>query len=938
MSNGPSEEHKALKTRYVTSAVIFLAVAALYLSGALRFVDNKLLEAQFAVFGRDATRDLVIVAIDAESLEELGTWPWPRDYHARVLETLLDAGADRIAYDVDFSSASNADGDSRFARALARAGSRVILPVFKQYRQGNAGEDAGESRIILTEPLPAFRDKVSLASVSLRPDADGVVRRVNIEEPWKGGTIPFLAANLAGIENHAGGTYHIDFGISPKTIDQISYADVLAKRFDPGRVAGKRVIVGATAVQLGDNLSTPRWGILPGVRVMGLIYQSLVQDRLLQRLNPVFVLAVAGLLIFVLGPVYAGWNWRKSLALLVLIWVAVTAAAMAAHHEKLIVDTSAILLATALCFVSGIISRSNWMTLRIRHQGVEIRHKETMMNGVVHNSFDAILILDENGGILEANPAAGQMLGENAEALAGRPIGTVIPDATGLISRQGSGAAPTGDAGRHEMVAQRADGSQFPVEIAMREMSTDHGRWQIAFVHDITDRKAHQEALEHQALHDALTGLPNRTYLYKRLDDTIRRAARRGEHFALLILDLDRFKEINDTLGHHIGDLVLRKIARRLKTPLCSADMIARLGGDEFAVLLTSVAGEASVTQLAGRLEKALEAPVQCKGLTLDVGASIGAAIFPDHGTDATELVQKADVAMYVAKNAGLPLAFYDADQDQNSVRHLTLTGELKRAIEGEQLELHYQPKISVETNRVIGAEALARWHHAEHGYIPAEEFITLAEQTGLIQNLTEWALRTAIEQSARWRAAGMDLMVSVNLSAKNLQDDDLPRFIEDLLGEYGVEPQRLVLEITESAIMADSDRSKAVIDRLAEKGMKLSIDDFGTGYSSLAYLKDLPVHELKIDKSFVMDMVNDESDQVIVKSTIQLAHNLGLTVVAEGVESGEALALLAEMGTDVGQGYFISKPLSIGDFDDWFHTWQAAAEGPRLAVVASGY
>ncbi|MCH7693069.1 MAG: EAL domain-containing protein [Proteobacteria bacterium] len=934
MPKGP----KTPITRYVAAAVIFLAVAALYLSGALRFVDNKLLEAQFAVFGRDATPDLVIVAIDAESLEELGTWPWPREYHARVLEALLDAGADRIAFDVDFSSASNADADSRFARALTGAGSRVILPVFKQYRQGNAGEDAGEPGIILTEPLAAFRDKAALASVSLRPDADGVVRRVDIQQPWKDGTIPFLAAKLAGIENHAGGTYHIDFGISPNTIPQISYADVLAKRFDPGRVAGKRVIVGATAVQLGDNLSAPRWGIIPGVRVMGLIYQSLVQDRLLQRLNPLFVLAVAGLLIFVLGPVYAGWNWRKSLALLVLTWAAVTAAAMAAHHEKLILDTSAILLATTLCFVSGIISQSNWMTLRIRHQGAQIRDKDAMMKGVVRTSFDGILILDETGVILDANPAAGKLFGEDADKLAGRPIGTLIPDASGLIRRPGAGAAPMARARRHETVARRTDESTFPVEIAMREMSTDNGRWQIAFVRDITDRKAHQEALEHQALHDALTGLPNRTYLAKRLDDTIRRAARTGEHFALLILDLDRFKEINDTLGHHIGDLVLRQIATRLKTPLRRSDMIARLGGDEFAILLSPVYADGSVTKLAGRLQKALEAPMQCKGMTLDVGASIGVAIFPDDGTDATELVQKADIAMYVAKNAGLPLAFYDSDQDQNSVRHLTLTGELKRAIEGEQLELHYQPKISVETNQVIGVEALARWHHPEHGYIPAEEFITLAEQTGLIQNLTEWALRTSIGQSARWRAAGMDLSVSVNLSAKILQDDDLPRFIEDLLGEYGVEPERLVLEITESAIMADSGRSKAVIDRLAEKGMKLSIDDFGTGYSSLAYLKDLPVHELKIDKSFVMDMVNDESDQVIVKSTIQLAHNLGLTVVAEGVETKEALALLADMDADVAQGYFISKALPIGDFDDWLHTWRAAAEGPRLAVVAGGY
>ena len=609
---------------------------------------------------------------------------------------------------------------------------------------------------------------------------------------------------------------------------------------------------------------------------------------------------------------------------------------------------AAIVTATALCLVYTLVrrvrraGRNPW---RRRRQDDTVRHRQTMMNGAVDHSSDGILLLDEIGVIVDANPAAKQMLDagaqdDGAQTLVGRHIGSLIPDATALMARPDSGAAPVPGIRRREMVAHRMDGAAFPVEITMRELVNDGGSWQIAYVRDITDRKAHHDALEHQALHDALTGLPNRTLLYDRMHDCSCRARRTGDRFALLVVDLNRFKEINDTLGHHIGDLVLQQIALRLTRLLRSSDMIARLGGDEFAILLSPVLDKGAVTNLSERLKRALDAPLLCKGLTLDVNASVGAAIFPDDGTDMTELIQKADVAMYVAKNAGLPLAFYDEDQDHHSARRSTLvglTGELGRAIEREELELHYQPKISIPTNQVIGVESLVRWRHPEHGFVPADEFVAVAEHSGLIHNLTKWALRSAIEQCARWRAAGIDLTVSANLSAKTLQDNDLPQLIGDLLDGFGVEPGRLIMEFTEDAIMADTERCKANIVRLAEYGLKISIDDFGTGYSSLACLKALPVHELKIDTSFVRDMVDDEDHQAIVKSTIDLAHNLGLTACAEGVESAETLELLAAMGCDAAQGYFIGKPLPVPDFADWLRAWQAPKEAPRLVSVAGG-
>lgn len=604
-----------------------------------------------------------------------------------------------------------------------------------------------------------------------------------------------------------------------------------------------------------------------------------------------------------------------------------------------------ILTATALCLVYALFHRAGRKPSPLRRQGDTVGHRQTMRNGAVDNSSDGILLLDEIGVILDANPAAKQMLGASAEddgaqTLVGRHIGSLIPDATALMARPDSGAAPAPGIRRRELVAHRMDESAFPVEITMRELVNDGGAWQIAYVRDITDRKARHDALEHQALHDALTGLPNRKLLYDRMHDCSRRARRTGDRFALLVVDLNRFKEINDTLGHHVGDLVLQQIARRLTKLLRASDMIARLGGDEFAILLSPVLDRFAVTNLSERLKKALDAPLLCKGLTLDVNASVGAAIFPDDGTDMTELIQKADVAMYVAKNAGVPMAFYDEDQDHHSVRHLTLvslTGGLGRAIEREELELHYQPKISVPTNQVIGVESLVRWRHPVYGFVPADEFVAVAEHTGLIHDLTEWALRSAIEQCARWRAAGIDLTMSANLSAKSLQDNDLPQLIENLVDGYGVEPEHLIMEFTEDAITVDTERCKTNIVRLAEFGLKISIDDFGTGYSSLACLQALPVHELKIDTSFVRDMLDNKDHQTIVRSTIDLAHNLGLTASAEGVESVETLALLAAMGCDTAQGYFIGRPLPVPDFEAWLRAWQAPKEAPRPVAVAAG-
>jgi len=435
----------------------------------------------------------------------------------------------------------------------------------------------------------------------------------------------------------------------------------------------------------------------------------------------------------------------------------------------------------------------------------------------------------------------------------------------------------------------------------------------LALIRDITERKQAAEAIQHMAFYDTLTELPNRNMLYDRLLNAIRTDSGQGKPMALMLMDLDHFKEINDTLGHHRGDLLLREMGARLKSTLFEPDTVARLGGDEFTILLPRLTKVEDIHVVIQKIQEILQTPFMIEGQPIAVEASIGVAIYPDHGENPDSLLQRADVAMYAAKETRSGYAIYDSKHDEHSPRRLALIGELRQAIEKDQLFLHYQPKISLKTHRVIGAEALVRWQHPKYGFVSPNEFILPAEQTGLIHPLTRWVLKTALHQCQAW-----NIPVSVNLSARNLHDSQLENYLAELLKTSGRSPEQLDLEITESAIMANPQRALEAITRLKAIGLRFALDDFGVGYSSLAYLKKLPVDTIKIDKSFVIDMAKNQDDVVIVLSTINLAHNLGLNVVAEGVENQESWDRLFSFGCDAAQGYYMSKSLPADGFTRW--------------------
>ncbi|HEY5648588.1 MAG TPA: EAL domain-containing protein, partial [Nitrospiria bacterium] len=536
---------------------------------------------------------------------------------------------------------------------------------------------------------------------------------------------------------------------------------------------------------------------------------------------------------------------------------------------------------------------------------------------------DAIIATDSDGNITLFNSSAVGIFGYSADSIKGSNISALIPgrfqESFRLLMKAVASENQSSRAinERSEICCVKKNGKEFPAEASISKLTQNGELTFMVILNDISPRKEAEEMIHHLAFNDSLTGLPNRTKLHELLDEAIRVARIEEKLVAFLLIDLDRFKEVNDTLGHQRGDLLLQEVASRLKAILRPTDVVARLGGDEFGLVLPVSQGT-DATSVAGKVKTALETPYEIEGIPVALDASIGIAIAPDHGTTADSLIQRADVAMYTSKETATGYSIYSTKLDRHSPRRLALMGELRNAIEGGQLRLHYQPQVTLPSLATESVEALVRWPHPIFGLIPPDQFIVPAEQTGLIDPLTRWVLGEALKQCAAWRSRGIEKTMAVNLSVRNLQNRKLANMVGELLENSGLPASLLRLEVTESAIMADPEKGIEVLNQLDRLGVGLSIDDFGTGYSSLTSLKKLPVRELKIDKSFMQNLAEDEENRLIVSSTIKLAHNLGLKVVAEGVEDEATLNRLIELGCDSIQGFHVCKPLAGPDLTDW--------------------
>jgi diguanylate cyclase (GGDEF)-like protein/PAS domain S-box-containing protein len=904
---------------WITALTVFGVAALLRAGGLFQSLEFAATDARAGLLAREVESDIVIVGIDTQSLAAIDRWPWPRRHHADLIGQLSDAAPKRVFLDIDFSSHSNALDDALLESALASwRGAPIVLPTFFQALSGADGTPA------LTRPLDRFLPHVQLAAVNRRPGADG------LERAWRS-SWNVDGQHYRSVIDPEGRLppeteVPIDFSISPGSFAYVSYIDLLHGRVPADALRGKTVFVGATAVELGDMVPVPLHRSLPGVVLQALAHESIKIGPQRSLSTWQFVLALAGWTL-----VSAVWMraraWRRNALVLagaLLLIAAVSVYAAAAH--RLLLEVVPFALATIGVFLVAILRSLDRQTWRAMRYALGMRRRDALLRSIAHSSSDCIVCVDQDGLIQTANPAAARLFACPASGLVGVPIIRFIPELAMTVGSAAADPFAALDGEITEWNAQPASGDPFPVELAVGRVRLHSERLYTAIVRDISERRAQQQRLEHQATHDSLTGLPNRAALMQQLEAALT-ADGAGRPIALLMLDLCRFKEVNDTLGHDVGDRVLREVAQRFQQAIGAHGFIARIGGDEFTALIDGQESRVAIAAIAQRLTDGLRKPIDVAGISIEVGLSIGVACGPRDTADPQTLLKYADVAMYVAKRRGTPFECYDAASDENTVRRLALGAELRTAIQDGALELHYQPQVNFRTGRVESVEALLRWPHPTLGQVSPAEFVAIAEATDMIRPLTEWTLAQALTDSRDWRRRGLDVRVAANLSARLLQDTAFPERLRMLLASAGGDATSLELEITESAMMLDPARALRIIQEIARLGVLIAIDDYGSGYSSLGYLRDLPVHALKLDKSFVQSMRTSADDRIIVESTVQMAHALKMQVVAEGVESDWDARFLATTGYDYGQGYHYSRALPAAQCAEWIEQYNTAAE-----------
>jgi diguanylate cyclase (GGDEF)-like protein/PAS domain S-box-containing protein len=585
------------------------------------------------------------------------------------------------------------------------------------------------------------------------------------------------------------------------------------------------------------------------------------------------------------------------------------------------------LLGALMLLISGERAR---IQAQVKDSTARLREREARLQAILDKAADAILTIGGDGRLMSANGAAGRLFGYLPEQMPGLPLARLLPQDDGLPQAPAANPAAAmlhriaaSDSHAHELTGARSDGQRFPLAVSVSEVELPDEHLFVAILHDLTEQHRAQERIHRLAHHDPLTGLDNRLSLNLRLEQLLAQTRRAHGTAAVLFIDLDHFKKINDTHGHQTGDLLLQAVAQRLQELLREVDTIARLGGDEFIVVTSGSVSPDEASAIAVRIVEALGAPYLLGGNAVHSGASVGVAMFPGDGADAGTLLRHADTAMYAAKSQGRGnFQFFSAAMNVATHERLMLENRLWLALEQHEFELYLQPQVRLADQVIIGAEALLRWHHPELGLVGPDRFIPIAEESGLILPLGEWVLQQAGVLLAGWRARGLGhLRLAVNLSARQCHGAGLLPQLDRLLAEHGLEPSLLELEITESAAMQDPERSRKLLRELRARGCKVAIDDFGTGYSSLSYLKLFEIDRIKIDRGFVKDIESDPNDAVIVAATIALAHSLGLSVVAEGVETAAQRDFLRAKQCEEGQGYLFARPMPAPQFEALLRT-----------------
>jgi diguanylate cyclase (GGDEF)-like protein/PAS domain S-box-containing protein len=907
--------------RYRPHILVVIALAVVLSTGWHGALRNALTDLRFKWQTREATGEVVVVGIDAPSIDQIGVWPWRRQLHAELLQRLEAAGAQDVAFDVDFSTPSDPASDEAFAKALRDAGGSTILPSFKQ-----PTPKGGPAHV--NRPLKSFSNQSWPALVNVAIEPDGLVRRYPFGERLGEAFMPSMAVVLAGQDANRRPPFLIDFSISSASIPMVSYVDVLrGDKATLDKLKGKKIIIGATALELGDRFSVPNGKIISGPVLQALAAESILQNRTLRWTSDIgMILGVATLCLLMMV------SWRRfapglRVAALVASGAAMGSAAIFVQAKwPLVIDTS--------LFHIAIIAYLTAIALdEIDFRSLLGRIAESRFHRIAMSLGDGLVCTDEDHRITVWNPGASAIFGYMPAEIIGRPFETLC-----ALPTDGGARPSMHDAAREallvpggavvvEFEGRRKNGETFPVEASFSGWQGTEGFQYGAILRDISVRKREAERIRYLAEHDALTGLANRNMLHRGLTDLIAAAERRSSGAALLVLGLDGFQEINNMLGHAAGDLVLRAVAERLRSEVDGKAIVARLSGDEFAVAVDCADLGEPVPTFAERIARAFETPLAAGARQHRVRISVGVAVYPEGGQKADDLLSNGHLALSRAKTTrrGGHVVF-EAAIRQELENRLTLEGELALAADRSEFELFYQPQVRLIDGSLVGAEALIRWRHPVRGYVSPAEFMPVVNASALSERIANWVMETACRQARAWELSGHDVRVAINLSPSQLQSGDLAHSVAALLDETGLTPSLLEIEVTEDILLHDERRVLEMFKRIQDLGVRILFDDFGTGYASLSYLKKFPLDGLKIDRSFVFGLLSNSDDAAIVGSTIGLSKQLGLTVVAEGIENRATADFLVGMGCEEGQGYFFGRPMPAEAFEKQFLAAELAA------------
>lgn len=925
----------ALLLRRYLGIMLAATVLLVGLLGAFQPLDKVLRDFRYANFSKPVTGEVVFVAIDPESLSAVGVWPWPRGVHAEIIDKLLDMDAADIVFDIDFSTASNPVDDALLEQALERAGGFVRLAAFVQPIL------FGSDELASNVPIDRFRQHSDVAVVNVMRDDDGHITSYPHGMVVDGELHPSIATALA-TKPAKEGEFLIDFSIDVREIDVISINDLLNDEIDPRRVADKQVVIGASALELRDNFVVSRFGLLPGPLLQILATETIKQDRMLvdRHVLSAFLSAFMVAVAFLLAR-----RWRRlapaiGAGFAVCVVNEIAAVYLLAGHG-ILADTVNAYAMLAVLAAAGLYQDLGFGRFLLFATERERDATKGILDHVIADNFDGVVVIKNDGQVLIASRFAQNMLGFTAAQIAaGVDASEVLPYLLAIEVKAALevqvDASPSSSAS--EILVVDTSGEERLIEYVItlsgvqiaeaQEGQKAPGAVACLTFRDVTERRANEKRLKFFATRDPLTNALSRARLVELVETAMSNDTGRAFGLTMFLLDLSRFKTINETLGHTHGDIVLKMVVERLRS--CDIDAVARLGGDSFAVTRAGVLAEEELSAFCDDMLRIVAEPFELGEHKAIVGVSIGVTNSNVSGFDPERLISNADMALSAAKQLpGNSHVGYDVAMEERIAERQGIEIALRHAIEAGELYLVYQPQVSLGDGTITGVEALVRWKHPEQGNISPAVFIPVAEETGLILDLGRWALATACKEVASWSG---DVKLAVNVSPMQFEFGDVVADVAAALEGARFSPAQLDVEITEGVLISNPELVTDTLKLLKQLGVGVALDDFGTGYSSLSYLGQLPIDKIKIDQTFVRTLPEDKHSAAVVQAVVTLSESLGKTIVAEGIETPQQAAYLAKAGCHIGQGYYYGKPVpgeeiavKLANFDHTARNWVAA-------------